>query len=74
MDREELLVLCNRFVRRRLEAQGDGRPPVWEIVDSYRQGEISESEKNSLLALVSDPDEEEVAGCLEDAPSIETDW
>ncbi len=72
MDREDLIVLCNRFVRRRLEAQGDDRPPVWDIVQSYRQGEISESEKNSLLALVSDPDEDEVAGCMEDAPGV--DW
>lgn len=72
MEREDLLVLCNRFVRRRLEAAGNDRPPVWEIVESYRQGEITQSEKNSLLALVSDPDEEEVAGCLEDAPGA--DW
>lgn len=66
MDREELLVLCDRFVRRRLDAEGAGRAPVWEIVESYRQGEISESEKNSLLAFVSDPEEEEVAGCADD--------
>jgi hypothetical protein len=72
MDREDLIVLCNRFVRRRLETRGDDRAPVWEIVQSYRHGEISESEKNSLLALVSDPDEEEVAGCLEDSPAV--DW
>lgn len=79
MDREELLVLCERFVRRRTAglagAQGTldgGRPaPVWEIVDSYHAGNISESEKNCLLAYVSDPDEEEVAGCIEGCPGSE---
>ena len=79
MDREELLVLCERFVRRRTAGltttQDDvtgGRPaPVWEIVHSYRAGNISESEKNCLLAYVSDPEEEEVAGCIEGCPGAE---
>jgi hypothetical protein len=34
--------------------------PVPEILRSFRRAEISESEKNALLALVCDPDEEDV--------------
>jgi hypothetical protein len=58
MEREELLELCERFVRRRrlsggdLADDGSTMPPVVEIVDGYLHAEISESEKNSLLAYV----------------------
>ncbi len=69
MEREELLELCERYVRRRglegVDSNDDGSsmPPVVEIVDGYLHAEISESEKNSLLAYVrgtdSDSDSEE---------------
>ena len=58
MEREELLELCERYVRRRqlaggvLADEGSTMPPVVEIVDGYLHAEISESEKNSLLAYV----------------------
>ncbi len=58
MEREELLELCERYVRRRRLSAGDitddgsTMPPVVEIVDGYLHAEISESEKNSLLAYV----------------------
>lgn len=53
MNREELLTLCDMYVRRR----GPGTavvaaPPALEIIDSFLHAEISESEKNSLLAYV----------------------
>lgn len=64
MEREELLELCERYVRRRQPAGGDltaaesTMPPVVEIIDGYLHAEISESEKNALLAYVrgSDPE------------------
>jgi hypothetical protein len=69
MEREELLELCERYVRRRglggcnSNDDGSSMPPVVEIVDGYLHAEISESEKNSLLAYVrgtdSDSDSEE---------------
>ena len=62
MERDELLTLCDRYVRGRCSG---GQPPVHLIVTSYRLGEISESEKNSLLAYVSDPEEEDVTGTWE---------
>ena len=58
MEREELLELCERYVRRRqpaggaLTAEESTTPPVVEIIDGYLHAEISESEKNSLLAYV----------------------
>jgi hypothetical protein len=58
MNRDELLDLCERYVRRRATG-GDQRritaadiPPVIEIIDGYLHAEISENEKNSLLAYV----------------------
>jgi hypothetical protein len=74
MDRDDLLVLCERFASRRtgvavgrvsIEALG-GVDPVPEIMRSFRGAEISESEKNALLTLVCDP-EEEADLCAESA-------
>jgi hypothetical protein len=58
MERDELLDLCEQYVRRRGLGVGDlaeadsTMPPVVEIIDGYLHAEISESEKNSLLAYV----------------------
>ena len=58
MNRDELLDLCERYVRRRMELRsptgGDvgTAMPLVQIVDGYLQGEISESEKNALVAYV----------------------
>jgi|694.fasta_scaffold116247_2 hypothetical protein len=65
MNRDELLALCELYVRRRglgvIGLQEVVMPPTPEIIDSYRHAEISESEKNSLLSYVrgSDADEDE---------------
>ena len=62
MERDELLDLCERYVSRRGLVAGDlgdeaeTAPPVIEIVDGYLHAEISESEKNALLAYVRGPD------------------
>lgn len=61
MNRAELLELCRGLGAGR--AAGDSRAaagpdPVPEIMRSYRHAEISESEKNALLGLVCDPDDE----------------
>ncbi len=67
MNRDDLLELCERYVRRRglgtLHAVESTMPPVMQIVDSYLHAEISESEKNSLLAYVRGPehDDEDLA-------------
>lgn len=78
MERDELLALCDRFVRRR---DSGSEPPVRIIVTSYRLGDISESEKNSLLAYVSDPEDEHVADwmdvrleCDVQADACSTSW
>lgn len=53
MNREELLALCDLYVRRRgLGTGAVAAPPALEIIDSFLHAEISESEKNSLLAYV----------------------
>ena len=58
MERDELLDLCERYVSRRglrvgsLIEANSALPPVVEIIDGYLHAEISESEKNSLLAYV----------------------
>ena len=57
--REELLALCDLYVRRR--GLGTGvveAPPALQIIDSFLHAEISESEKNSLLAYVRTGEEE----------------
>lgn len=63
MNRDELLALCNLYVRRRglgvLEVVDTPMPPTLQIVDSYLHAEISESEKNSLLAYVRGTDDSE---------------
>jgi hypothetical protein len=62
MERDELLDLCERYVRRRGLVSGnpsdeaETAPPVIEIVDGYLHAEISESEKNALLAYVRGPE------------------
>ncbi len=62
MNRDDLLALCDLYVRRRglgvIGRQEVVMPPMPEIIDSYRHAEISESEKNSLLAYVRGSDEE----------------
>ena len=59
MNREELLALCDLYVRRRgLGAGVVAVPPALEIIDSFLHAEISESEKNSLLAYVRTGDDE----------------
>ncbi|PHY00015.1 MAG: hypothetical protein CK530_11690 [Planctomycetaceae bacterium] len=56
MEREDLLSLCQQYVQQRsllgipiLISEPD---PASEIVYSFRHGDISESEKNSLLVYV----------------------
>ena len=68
MDREDLQAFCNRVAGLRGQVM-TGRvsvtlcdaavDPVAEIVRSFRRAEISESEKNALLSLVCDGDDEE---------------
>lgn len=63
MNRDELRSLCETFARRRgfaarVDVVVETTDPVPAIMRSYRHAEISESEKNDLLALVHDPDEE----------------
>jgi hypothetical protein len=56
MNREDLLALCRLYVRRRgfvaVEQQAVEEPPAREIVDSYRQAEITANERDSLIAFV----------------------
>jgi hypothetical protein len=71
MKRDDLLSLCDRFASRRqqllfgrlsvefIDPVGD---PVPEIIRSFREAEISESEKNALLSLICD-DEDEPCFC-----------
>jgi hypothetical protein len=80
MNRDELLALCNLYVRRRglgvAEVVDVSMPPTLEIVDSYLHAEISESEKNSLLAYVrggEDDSEDEDVGGFEEATLAELD-
>ena len=73
MQREDLLTLCNRFASRRrqlivgrmsVEIVTPVGDPVPEIIRSFREAEISESEKNALLSLVCD--EEDANYCDEE--------
>lgn len=72
MDRDDLLVYCAEFARGRRIVTGRVRlgevpgDPVPEIMRSFRRAEISESEKNSLLSLVCDT-EDEAEYCAETA-------
>ena len=63
MVREDLLSLCENYVRSRDEADSQ-RPvqsvdPAPEIVRSFRLAEISASEMQALLAYVDDSEDEE---------------
>ncbi len=67
MKRDDLLLLCDRFASRRrqllvgrlsVEVIGPIEDPVPEIIRSFRDAEISESEKNALLSLVCDEEED----------------
>lgn len=61
MNRAELLRWCRRLGDGRVAGDSraaTGPDPVPEIMRSYRHAEISESEKNALLGLVCDPDDE----------------
>jgi enoyl reductase-like protein len=72
MNRNELLSLCDRFASHRHILTGrlsvsiidPVDDPAPEIIRSFRQAEISESEKNALLSLVQ-ADEEEPGFCDE---------
>ncbi|RLT12737.1 MAG: hypothetical protein DWI25_08835 [Planctomycetota bacterium] len=72
MNREELWALCLHFANRQTKRAGTVTvtfvDPTPEIISSYHHGEISESEKNSLLVFVGPPgaeesDEDMRAGC-----------
>jgi len=60
MVREDLVSLCENYVRSRDEAASE-QPvdPTAEIVKSFRLAEISESEMQALLAYVDDSEEED---------------
>jgi hypothetical protein len=63
MVREDLVSLCEKYVRSRVEAACQ-RPvppadPTPEIVKSFRLAEISESEMQALIAYVDDSEEED---------------
>lgn len=73
MNRDELLSLCDRFATHRRQLHfgrlsvdliGPDRDPVPEIIRSFREAEISESEKNALLSLICE-DEDEATFCDE---------
>lgn len=67
MNREDLVSLCEYVAGRRsglvfgriqLDTASALTDPVPEILRSFRKAEISESEKNALMALVCDTDED----------------
>jgi len=72
MDRDALVTLCEGYAGRghlvtgRLP--GGTFEPVAEILESFRHAEISESEKNALLALVLGPEAED--GCADEEVCI----
>jgi hypothetical protein len=78
MDRDDLLVYCADFARDRHVVTGrvrlgaDRADPVPEIMLSFRRAEISESEKNALLSLVCDPEEE--AECCAETACVRDPW
>ncbi|MFM8890903.1 MAG: hypothetical protein ACKOTB_04620 [Planctomycetia bacterium] len=67
MTREDLMFLCNEYVRSREtagpagSAAQDPSDPSPEILRSFRLAEISECEMEALLSYVGDPDEEDSA-------------
>ena len=75
MNRDDLLALCRGCADRRhqvgvgrvtVEFRGRTVDPVPEIIRSFRAAEISESEKNALLSLVCDQEEEDPGYCDEE--------
>ena len=64
MDREELWAACRRVADtaatsdRLVVGRGSAADLVLEIVRSFRRADISESEKNALLSLVCDPEDQ----------------
>ena len=86
MNREDLLSLCERFVSRRglvmgrvsIDPAAPAVDPVPEIIRSFRLAEISESEKNALVAYVrcADPrdgDDDEMVPDVAEATLVELD-
>jgi len=74
MVREDLLSLCDSYVRSRDEAASQ-RPvppvdPAPEIVRSFRLAEISESEMQALLAYVGDSEEDDALATEMEAAGI----
>jgi hypothetical protein len=63
MVREDLVSLCENYVRSREEAAvrdpGPQPDPTLEIVRSFRLAEISESEMQALLAYVDDSEDDD---------------
>jgi hypothetical protein len=78
MDRDDLLVFCAEFARGRRVVAGSVRAghgpgdPVPEIMRGFRRAEISESEKNALLSLVCDPEDE--AECCAETACVHDPW
>jgi hypothetical protein len=85
MNRDDLLALCCGWADRRhragmgrvtVEFRGRTVDPVPEIIRSFRLAEISESEKNSLLSLLCDPEESDFCAetaCVRDPYADERD-
>jgi hypothetical protein len=85
MNRDDLLALCRGYANRRhqvgvgrvtVEFRGRTIDPVPEIIRSFRLAEISESEKNSLLSLLCDPEESDFCAetaCMRDPYADEQD-
>ncbi|MFM8985973.1 MAG: hypothetical protein ACKONH_07945 [Planctomycetia bacterium] len=85
MNRDDLLALCRGCADRRhqigvgrvtVEFRGRTVDPVPEIIRSFRLAEISESEKNSLLSLICDPEESDFCAetaCVRDPYADEQD-
>lgn len=62
MVREELFLLCEEYVRGRIESArvpDSAGAPTSEILRSFTLAEISETEMEALLAYVGDPDAED---------------
>ena len=85
MNRDDLFSLCCGYADRRhqagagrvtVEFRGRAVDPVPEILRSFRLAEISESEKNSLLSLLCDPEEADFCAetaCVRDPYADERD-
>jgi len=84
MNRDDLFSLCSNAGQRHqagagrvtVEFRGRAVDPVPEILRSFRLAEISENEKNSLLALLCDPEEADFCAetaCVRDPYADERD-